>query len=472
MSRYLLQLMVLGGAFGLVQGCSQLPPPVSPTVVVPPAFKEAQKQPAAGALPDRWWTLLADEELDRLQDQLSQSSPDLAAALARHDQALASSAALHSAQAPTVSTAVGVQRNQQSERRPLRVLGPTSPDRYNSATWELDVSYEVDLWGRVRERVAAGDAEARAAQADLAAARLSLQAQLADQWLALQGTDADLQLLRETVQSLARAVQAVTARHQRGLASGLDLARAQGLEASVQSQIEQALAKRAQFEHAIAVLVGANPSEFSIQTRPWVFRPPEVPLALPSELLLRRPDIRAAQERVNAALHSAGVARTAFYPSLTLAAQGGYQSSDLGRFLEAPNLFWALGPSLATTLFDGGRRQAEKRRAEAVLDEVGQRYRATVLAAFQQVEDQLALLTRYSEAAVHEHVAAAAARQAWSLADQRYRGGLASYLEVVTARTADLQARRSELDLQARYVRASVQLIRALGGGWSQPANG
>lgn len=474
MSRYLLRLMVLGGAFGVVQGCSQLPLPSAPVVAAAPAFKEARGQAAkaTAVLSQRWWTLLADDELDRLQEQLNQASPDLAAALARHEQALAGSEALRAAQAPTVSTATGVQRNQQSERRPLRVLGPTSPDRYNSATLELDVSYEVDLWGRVRKRVAAGDAEARAAQADLVGARLSLQAQLADQWLALKSTDAELQLLRETVQSQARSVELVSARHQRGLVSGLDLARAQGLEASARSQIEQALARRAQLEHAIAALVGANPSEFSIEPRRFDFTLPEVPVTLPSELLLRRSDIRAAQGRVNAALHSVGVARTAFYPSLTLAAQGGFQSSDLGRFMETPNIFWALGPGLAATLFDGGRRQAEQRRAEAALDEVGQRYRATVLGAFQQVEDQLALMARYSESAAHEHAAAVAAQRAWALADQRYRGGLASYLEVVAAQVSNLQARRSELDLQTRYCRAAVQLIRALGGAWSQPTQG
>ncbi|WP_290867362.1 efflux transporter outer membrane subunit [Aquabacterium sp.] len=452
--------------------CAQVAPVAPPRVEVPPAYKGAAT-PASrdeSRISLNWWELYGDEELNRHQAELLERSPDLASALARHEQAQAAMSAVRSTQAPTVGVGLGAQRLRQSELRPLRVLGPNSPDRYNSATAELDLSYEVDLWGRVRQRVAAGEAELRAADADLQGARLSLQAQLADSWLALRGADAELSLLRETLTSYERAVELLDARHRQGISSGLDLARAQGQADATRSQLKQAQARRAVLEHSVAALIGANASTFSVAPRVVKFTTPAIPVGLPSELLERRPDIRAAKERVSAAAASVGVAKAAFFPALTLGAQGGFQSSDFSRFIEAPNLFWAIGPSLAVTLFDGGRRKAEQARTEAVLDEAGQRYRGVVLGAFQQVEDQLALLNNYADAAASEQAAAASANRALEMAESRYRGGAANYLDVLTAQTAQLLARRAELDLLTRQRRASVQLIRALGGGWSPGA--
>lgn len=448
--------------------CAQVTPVAPAQVEVPPAFKDAAKSASANELKisPTWWTLYGDEELDRLQALLIERSPDLAAALARHEQAQAVSNAVRSTQAPSVSAGLTAQGLRQSELRPLRVLGPNSPDRYNSATAQLDISYEVDLWGRVRQRVAAADAELRAADADLQGARLSLQAQLADTWLALRGADAELSLLHETLKSYERAVELLDARHRQGISSGLDLTRALGQVASARSQIQQAQARRAGLEHAVAALVGASASSFSVASRVVTFTTPAVPIGLPSELLERRPDIRAAQERVSAAAASVGVAHAAFFPALTLGGQVGFQSSDFSRFIEAPNLLWAIGPNLAATLFDGGRRKAEQARTQAVLEEAGQRYRGVVLGAFQQVEDQLALLAHCAEAAASEQAAAASANQALEMAQSRYRGGAANYLDVLSAQTSQLLARRAELDLLTRQRRASVQLIRALGGGW------
>lgn len=454
-------------------GCVSAPPADLPRVELPTTFKTSLGDAyglagqSARSPGSQWWKIYAESKLDELQEALLEQSPDLAAALARHDQVQAIARGVRAAELPTVGTNLSAQRLQQSELRPLRVLGPNSPDRYSSGTAQLDASYELDLWGRIRQRVAAGEADARASEADLQGARLSLQAQLADSWLALRGADGDLQLLKETLEALEKAVALTTSRHQQGVASGFDVARAQGQLASVRSQQAQAVARRAQLENAIAVLVGANPSSFRIATTSGESPMPRIPAGVPAELLRRRPDVRAAQQRVEAAAASVGVAKAAYFPTVMLSAQGGFQSSDFARFIEAPNLFWALGPGLVTTLFDGGRRAADQARAEAVLDEAGQRYRSVVLGAFQQVEDQLTVLAQFAEAANQEQEAAGSATRALGMALSRYQGGAASFLDVVAAQSAQLQARRSELDLITRQRRASVQLIRALGGSWT-----
>lgn len=463
----------LAVAIGSV-GCSQAPVADTPQLPLASAFKEARgpwvsAEPADNVPRPAWWALYGDPEMDALQQQLLANSPDLGSALARYQQASAATDALRAAQSPSLGTSLNAQRIRQSERRPLRVLGPTSPDYYNSGTLGLDFQYELDLWGRVRQQVGAGEALQQAAQADLANARLALQARLADTLIALRGLDREAALLRETEAAYARAAETIGRRHQGGIASGLDLARAHNQLASTRSQLRQQQAQRALLEHAIAALVGANASSFSIEPKAVEVAMPVVPVGLPSTLLQRRPDIAAAQRRVSAANASVGVARSAVFPSLVLGAQAGYQSSDLDRFIQAPNLFWAIGPTLLVNLLDGGRRKADIARAEASLDEAGQNYRGVVLTAFQQVEDQLALLSQYGEAADAERDATAAAQRSLDLASNRYREGVASYLDVVAAQTANLQARRNALDLDTRQRRASVQLVRALGGGWSQP---
>ena len=455
-------------------GCAQAPRTQLPDVPMASAFKEARGPwiEAGGSTAaiafDGWWQGYGDPELDALQRRLIENSPDLASALARYQQAKAVTDSLRAAQSPTLNTSLNAQRDRQSERRPLRVLGPTSPDWYNSATLGLDLSYEVDLWGRVSRQVEAGVASERAAAADLAAARLALQAQLADSLLQLRGLDRDNALLADAEGAYTRAFDLISRRHEAGIASGLDQARAQGQLESARSQRRQSQAQRAVLEHAIAALVGANASSLRIEPASVLrLATPVVPSGLPSTLLERRPDIAAARQRVVAATATLGVARTAFFPSVVLSAQGGFQSSDLGRFIDAPNLFWAIGPTLAMNLLDGGRRKAEEARAKAALDESAQRYRGTVLAAFQQVEDQLVLLDRYGEALEAEKRSVDAAERALALATNRYRAGAAAYLEVVTSQTAGLQARRSAVDLETRQRRATVALVKALGGGWN-----
>jgi NodT family efflux transporter outer membrane factor (OMF) lipoprotein len=430
---------------------------------VPPGWSAANEQ--APMLPADWWTMYADPQLDQLERQLIANSPDLASALARYRQAQAATGVLRAAQSPTLGASLNGQRLRQSDLKPLR--GATSPSEYDSGTLEFDLGYEVDLWGRIGKQVSAGVAQERAADADLAAARLSLQVQLADTLLALRGADADLKLLRETEAAYRRQVDLVTQRHNGGSASGLDLARAETQLESTRSLLRQRQAQRNVQEHAIAALVGANAADFAVAPADNGFIAPVLPPGLPSQLLRRRPDIAAAALRVAAASDQVGVARTALFPSLTLNAAGGFQSSDFGRFAQVSNLFWAVGPTLAVSLLDGGKRKAQIANAEAVLDEAGQRYRSVVLTAFQQVEDQLSLLTNYDEAAKSDRLAAAAAKRALDLAKKRYDEGAASYLEVVTAQTAYLQSARSELELTTRYRQAGVQLVKAIGGGWS-----
>lgn len=451
-------------------GCASSPDKSLPTPPAAAAFKEAQSPwvtaAPSDALPrEAWWKLYDDPELDALEQRLLDNSPDLASALARYQQARAAADAASAAQAPTIGASLNAERDRQSARRPLR--GANSPDEYNSATLGLNFQYELDLWGRVRQLVSAGAAQEQAAQADLANARLALQAQLADTVIALRGADREIALLDETVQAYTRAVELTDRRHQFGLASGLDLARAQAQVEATRSQLKQAKARRAVLEHAIAALVGESASTFSIASKAVSETIPIIPTGLPSTLLQRRPDIAAAQRRIAAANASVGVARAAIFPAVNLNAAGGYQSSDFGNFITAPNIFWAIGPSMLVNLIDGGRRKADIARAEAVLDETGQNYRSVVLAAFQQVEDQLALLSYYGDAAVDEQRAATASQKALDLATNRYQHGAVSYLEVVTAQTSSLQSRRNVLDLVTRQRRATVQLVRALGGGWS-----
>ena len=328
----------------------------------------------------------------------------------------------------------------------------------------------VTWTGRVRDTVDAGRLSAQAAQADLASARLALQVQLADTYVALRGVDRAAALLDDTVQAYDKALSLTRSRHEGGLSSGLDVARAQAQLDNARAQAAQNRAQRALLEHAIAALAGESPSTFTLAPRTAALTLPDVPVEIPSTLLQRRPDIAAAQRRVAAANAGVGIARSAFFPSIHLGAQYGYQSVDSGGWLSAPNAAWAIGPSLFFDLFDFGKRKARVDEARAALDLSGAQYRGVVLAAFQQVEDDLALLHHYRDAETAEKSAAAAAQRALDLATGRYREGAVSYLDVVQAQTTALQAQRDALDLETRQLRASVALVRALGGGWSGEA--
>jgi NodT family efflux transporter outer membrane factor (OMF) lipoprotein len=453
--------------------CSMAPTYKAPEVPVAPQFANTnspwvEAQPADHLDRTSWWALYSDTRLDELQGRLLKNNATLAAAYAHYQEAEAFTTQVRAGLFPTFGLNANATRNRESDTKPLR--GATSPAYYNSYTIGGQLDYEVDLWGRVRDTVAAGTAEQAAAAGDLAAAQLSLQAQLADSYLQLNGQDRQIKVLNESIDAFSKALQLTQSRHEGGIASGLDVARAQTQLSNAKSQLTQAQAQRALVLHAIAVLVGDSASTFALDTKDDPVKVPTIPLEVPSALLQRRPDIAAAERRTAAANARVGVARSAFFPQITLDGQGGWQSAQWGNIATAPNRFWALGPTVLLNVFDGGRRKAAVESAKAATDEAGAKYRDVVLNAFAQVEDNLTLLRDLGSALTDQRAAADAAQRSVDLSLNRYREGAVGYLDVVQAQTAALDARRSVIDLETRQLRASVALIRALGGGWQAPA--
>jgi NodT family efflux transporter outer membrane factor (OMF) lipoprotein len=450
-------------------GCSLAPAYKVPEVPVAASYQDSGPwQPAqpSDQLPrDHWWQLYHEPRLDQLQLRLLVNNADLAAALAHYRQAQAFNLQTRSALFPQVGATGNGQRDRESDTKPLR--GATSPANYDSYTVGAEIDYELDLWGRVRNTVEAGKDDTLAADADLASAQLSLQAQLADSYIRLRGLDQQIALLQQSIDAYQKALQLTRTRHAGGIASGLDVASAQTQLSSAKSLWSQAQAQRTLIMDAIAVLVGDSAAQFSMTAQTAAIDLPQVPASVPSTLLQRRPDIAAAERRVAAANARIGVARAAYFPSLTLSAQGGFQSAAYAGLLSLPNRFWVIGPTLFETIFDGGRRKAGVAAARAATDEAGAHYRGVVLNAFAQVEDNLAQLDHVGLALTDQKDAADAAQQSVDLAMDRYKQGAVSYLDVVQAQTVALTARRSLLELDTQRLRASVQLIRALGGGWS-----
>ena len=459
---------LLAAALLATGACSFAPHYEAPAVPTPEQFKTQgiwnTATPSDQISRDGWWHVYNDPQLDALQQQLLVNNPNLSVALAHYQQAQAFVSQVSSSQLPTVKGIASAQRNRQSDTRPLRAS--STGDIYNAGTLGLQVDYEVDLWGRVRDSVAAGTDEEQASRADLASVRLSLQAQLADSYLRLRGLDQQTRLLSETSAAFSRALELTQGLHDGGIVSGLDVSRANAQLSSAKSLLKQNQIQRALLEHAIAALVGTSASTFSLEQQTATLRVPTVPTGVPSALLQRRPDIAAAERRVAAANARIGVARSAWFPTLTLSAQGGYQSNEFANLLSAPNLFWAIGPSLVGTLFDGGLRKAQVDSATAATDEAAGKYRAQVLAAFEQVENNLSILDGLGSALDDQRAAAEAAQYTENLSMARYKQGAVGYLDVVVAQTASLQAQRSVLELQTQQLAASVALIKALGGGW------
>jgi NodT family efflux transporter outer membrane factor (OMF) lipoprotein len=465
--------LALGGALagGLVlAGCSLAPVYVPPQIAAPVAYKEigpwTPAAPADAALRGDWWAVYNDPVLDDLEAQLGKANNSLASAVARYDQARALAAQARAGLLPEVDASGAAQANRQSNTRPLRV-GGAGPDQYDNDQIGLTTNYEIDLWGRLRNLAAASRDQAQASAADLASAELSLRAELAADYMSLRGADAQLRLLRDTVDAYARAYDLTQARHEGGASSGLDVGRSETQLRVARAQIPDVTAQRALYEHAIAVLVGKPAFGFSIAMAQADPKPPHVPVTAPSALLQRRPDIAAAERRAAASNAQIGVARAAFFPTLTLGLTGGYQSSGGVDLLSAPNSVWTLGPSVVFPLFDGGRRKAAARYAQAQFAQTSADYRQTVLSAFQAVEDQLALNNQLAAEAAEQALAVQAAKKTQDLALTRYRLGAADYLEVVTAQTQALQVEQSALSVQTRRLQASVNLVRALGGGWT-----
>jgi NodT family efflux transporter outer membrane factor (OMF) lipoprotein len=457
-----------------LSACSLAPPLKIPVVPAGDAYKEigpwTQAQPADRLPRDSWWALYGNAELDELEKRLIAGSPTLAAALANYAQARALADQARAGLFPTLGLSAGVARNRDSLDRPLRL--PTGPAYYDTNTLGGSVSYELDLWGQVRNEVAAGEANAAASAADLENARLSLIAQLVDDYIQVRSLDRDSEILDQTVQAFTRALNLTQQRHNAGIAPGLDVSQAQTQLNIALSQASQTLAQRALMEHAIAALLGVSASTFSIKPQIVAVQLPQIPSGVPSTLLQRRPDIAGAQRRMIAANANIGVARAAYFPSLTLGAQGGFQSSAFSNWLSAPSAFWAIGPNALLSIFDGGLRRAQVAQARAEFDASAAYYRSIVVGAFQQVEDSLATLNHYHDAARDEKAAVDAAQRTLDFSMALYKQGATDYLTVVTSQTALLQTQLEALNLDTIQLTASVDLIRALGGGWEDAARG
>jgi len=462
-----------GAALTLLLGaCSLAPPLRTPAIPTADAYKEigpwTQAQPADRLPRDSWWTLYDNAELDDLEKRLIAGNPTLAAALANYAQARALADQARAGLFPSLGVNASVERNRESANAPLR--GPTTPTYYNANTLGGSVSYELDLWGQIRNEVAAGEANAAASAADLENARLSLIGQLAGDYIQLRSLDRDSAILDETVNAYTRALSLTEQRHGAGIAPGLDVSQAQTQLDAARSQTAQTLAQRALMEHAIAALLGVSASTFSIKPAIVAITLPRIPSGVPATLLERRPDIAAAQRRMIAANAEIGVARAAYFPTITLGASGGFQSTGYSNWLSAPSSFWGIGPNALLSVFDGGLRRAQVAQARAEFDASAANYRSTVVSAFQQVEDSLATLDHYHDATVEEKAAVDAAQRTLDFAMALYKQGATDYLTVVTSQTALLQTQIEALNLDTLQLSASVNLILSLGGGWEDSA--
>ena len=453
-------LLALGAA-----GCAVGPDyqrPAPPPGVDAPAFKESgmwtSASPAVAAADSAWWQAYGDPQLDALVEQANQASPTLAQAQAQYQQAQALLQGARAAFYPTVGINISGQRAR-SITNSVSSLG-------NSHAWSLQASWEPDLWGGVRRSVEAAGDSAQASAADLAAARLTVQAAVVNGYIQLRLDDEQQALYASTIEGYQKALALTQAQHHAGVVTGADVALAQNTLAAAQAEAIDLDLTRRQLEHALAVLLGKTPSDFSLPVAPLTAKLSAPPPGLPSQLLERRPDIAAAERRVAAANAQIGVAQAAYFPNLTLGASGGYQGSGFGPWFLTPGRIWALGAALAETLFDGGARSARVAQARAALDEAAATYRQTVLGGFQEVEDNLAALGDLAHERAAQNEAARAAHVSAQVYLAQYRAGTTSYTSVVTAQAAALTADRAVLQLRARQFAASVALIKAVGGGW------
>jgi NodT family efflux transporter outer membrane factor (OMF) lipoprotein len=461
-----------------ISACSVGPNYRRPSAPTSDTFKEAppegwkQAEPADAIPRGAWWQIYSLPELDTLEQQVAVSNQNVIVAVAQYREARDQIRIARSALFPTLtlSPLVGITEANSSARTSTGGL-VTSQGSGLVVDYSLpvDFAYQADVWGSVRRSVTAASATAQASDADLANILLMNQAQLAQMYFQLHGLDGDAMLLQTALQLYAQSLQLTKDRMQAGVASGADVAQAQAQYESTRAQWIDVGVARAQFEHAIAVLTGKPPAALTIPAVELMLLPPPVPIGVPSELLERRPDISGAERRMAAANEQIGIAKSAFYPTLSLNASGGFASSSLATLFTWPSRFWAVAPQLALTLFDAGKRHAQVDLSEAAYDATVATYRQTVLTTFQQVEDQLAALRILEQEAAAEDLAVKAAQDALDISNAQYLAGTVDYLQVITSQTTLLTAQRTAIDILTRRLVASVLLIEALGGGWTAP---
>ena len=461
-------MLAIAAAASLV-GCAVGPKYKPPAVQPPSAYKETGNwkpaQPSDANFGGNWWEIFQDPQLNALEAQISVSNQNLKEAVAQYHE---SQAALRYARAdyyPTLSTSPSATRERFSANRPASVGQGKTVDDF---IVPFDVSYQVNVWGRVSRNVEAYREQAQASAADLAVVNLSLHAALAIDYFAARTLDAEEKLLRDTVTQYEQALQLNEDRYSGGLASEVEVEQARTILETTRAQLIDVRIARAQYEHAAAVLVGKAPADFSLPPLPLATPPPVIPAGVPSELLERRPDIAAAERRVASANAQVGLAKTAYYPLVNIVGSGGFESGAIGTLLQGPSALWSIGPSALFTIFDGGRRHAASDQAKAAYDSSVAAYRETVLSAFKDVEDNLAAVGVLEQEAGVQAKAVEAAQRSLSLSNTRYEGGVTSYLEVITAENAALSDEVTAVNLLGRRMANAVLLMEALGGGWDR----
>ncbi len=470
--------------FSLLAACSVGPNYARPSAEVPAAYKELagwkRAQPQDHIPRGKWWAIFGDPVLNSLEEQVNISNQSIAQAEAQFRQARALVGVARAGYFPTITGGASATRSGSGAGGPVSgatgtVAGAGGGAGLTGSTvtdysLTFDAVWELDLWGRVRRSVESNQASAQASEAEVEAMRLSIQATLAQDYFQLRVLDAQKQLLNQTVAAFEKSLELTRNRYASGVASRADVLQAETQLKTTQAQAIDLEVLRAQLEHAISVLLGKPPSAFSIIAQPLAAVAPAIPVGVPSELLERRPDIASAERRVAAANAQIGVAMAAYYPTLRLAASGGFENTDLSRLLIWPSRFWSVGPSLSEILFSGGLRRAQTDQARAAYDASVAAYRQTVLTGFQEVEDNLAALRILDQEAQVQEEAIKAARQSVTVTTNQYKAGVVSYLNVIVTQAAALANERTGVDILGRRLGATVLLIKALGGGWHTPA--
>jgi len=428
-------------------------------------------EPQAHLPKGNWWEVFGDEDLNGLETNAIAANQELKAAVASFAQARAVADVTRSQLFPQIGISPSATARRNSANEPLegRAGGVSNTTTYADLIAPLNLSYEVDLWGRVRRTVESARAQQQASADDLEGVKLAIEAEVATDYFTLRALDAETELLSSNIYVFGKSFELTQNQRTGGIASDLDVAQAETVLRTTEAELPATQLQRAQFEHALAVLTGQSASAFSVPERPLDAQPPVIPSGLPSELLERRPDIAAAERRMAAANASIGVAKGAFFPAIELNGLAGLESLHLGSLFDWQSRFWSLGPSLTMPLFDAGQNSANLRAARASYQEAVANYRQTVLGAFADVEDNLAaqeFLTRESEA---ETAALRAARKQFEVADYRYRAGLVTFLDVATAENSALEIERADVQLRGQQLVAAVSLVRSLGGGWQDP---